>query len=280
VPGLALGAAAIVLAPGNAHAQSVRTLRYDTGLDVGVTAGAGALWIGSELLKAQLAPSTCRWCDPPGIDEGVRDALKWSTGSGTSTADTISNVLGFGLVPLSVVGLNALAASHDDAIKGAPVDALVVVEATVVAMGLNQLTKFIVGRERPFVHALAPDQKQTLPSQPSDNNVSFFSGHTTETFSLAVAAGTVAQMRGYRFAPLVWAVGGVLAFTTAYMRIAADKHYFTDVTVGMIVGSAIGFAVPYFFHSPAASDTGAAASPLTVGPLIASPGGVSIGGVW
>jgi membrane-associated phospholipid phosphatase len=41
-----------------------------------------------------------------------------------------------------------------------------------------------------------------------------------------------------------------MAALTGYLRIAADKHYFTDVLVGAIVGSAIGVAVPYFAHRP------------------------------
>ena len=67
-------------------------------------------------------------------------------------------------------------------------------------------------------------------------------------FSIAVSAGTVASMRGYRWAPLVWATGLTLGATTGYLRMAADRHYFTDVVTGAVVGSAVGFAVPYLLH--------------------------------
>jgi membrane-associated phospholipid phosphatase len=77
--------------------------------------------------------------------------------------------------------------------------------------------------ERPFVHVLPPAQKGRT-AQPDDNNLSFSSGHTTATFALAAAAGTVATMRGYRWAPLTWIVGGALALGTGYLRIAADRH--------------------------------------------------------
>lgn len=225
------------------------------------------------MLKGELAPEDCRWCNPPGIDASTRSALKWSD---TKTPGTISDVLGFGLAPLSILGVNALAASHERALENAPVDALVVLEATVLAMDLNQLTKFVVGRERPFVHALAPDRKES-GSQPSDSNLSFFSGHTTELFSLAVAAGTVAQMRRYRLAPVVWAVGGLLAVSTGYLRIAADKHYLTDVLVGMGVGSAVGFAVPYALHRPIAT-TGDTA--VRIVPFAGRATGLSVEVVW
>jgi membrane-associated phospholipid phosphatase len=238
-----------LLAVGPAAAQeqpNVHELRWDPALDVAVTAGAAALYISSELLKGDLAPLTCRWCAANSVDSGVRDALIWRD---TTAADTISNVTGFILVPLTTVGLNALAAGHDGALRNVPEDALLVAEAGALAADVTQLTKMLFGRERPFVHALAPEDKART-AQPSDNDLSFFSGHTSEAFALAAASGTIGTMRGYRWAPLAWGVGGALAATTAYLRIAADKHWLTDVVVGAIVGAGVGFAIPYVFHSP------------------------------
>ncbi len=116
----------------------------------------------------------------------------------------------------------------------------------------HQLAKFFFARERPFVHFLprAPDAVRALTTSPSDDNLSFFSGHTTLAFSLATSAGTIASMRGYRLAPLTWGVGLANAFTIGYLRIGADKHYFSDVTIGALVGTAIGVGIPLIFHSP------------------------------
>jgi membrane-associated phospholipid phosphatase len=226
-------------------------------VDVTVTAAGAALWVSSELLKVDLAPRTCRWCAVDGVDDRVRDALVWRN---PSSADVISNVTGFVLVPLAAVGLDALAAAHEGALHEVPEDALLVLEAGVVAANVTQLTKMLVGRERPFVHALAPEDKR-LTEQPADNDLSFFSGHTTEAFALAAASGTISTMRGYRWAPLVWGAGGAFAATTGYLRIAADKHWLTDVVVGMVVGAAIGFAVPYVFHSAVEDPTRTSTSP-------------------
>ena len=82
-----------------------------------------------------------------------------------------------------------------------------------------------------------------------DNNLSFYSGHTSEALALATASGTIGEMRGYRWAPLAWGVGGAFAAVTAYLRIAADKHWLTDVIAGAVVGVGMGFATPYSFHS-------------------------------
>src|SRR5271154_2244333 len=243
-PGVAGGFFVCCLAGAPAAAQTAvepHSLRWDPALDLTVTIGGGATWIISEIYKGELAPRHCRWCDVDSVDDSVRRALVWRD---TALADTLSNVTGFVLMPLSSIGLDALAAAHQRALGSVPEDALLIAETGVIAANVTQLTKLLVGRERPFVHALPPEQKSLTP-QPSDNNFSFFSGHTTEAFALATAAGTVCTMRGYRWAPPVWPVGGAVAATTAYLRIAADKHWLTDV----VVGAAIGFAVPYLFHS-------------------------------
>lgn len=81
-----------------------------------------------------------------------------------------------------------------------------------------------------------------------ERNLSFFSGHSSLAFSLAVSSGTVASLRGYRWAPLVWAVGLPVAAFTAYSRVAADAHYLSDVVVGSVMGALVGGGIPLLFH--------------------------------
>ena len=163
-----------------AHAQG-RDLRWDPALDLVVTGVGAALWVAGGILQPTLAPAACRWCDVDGLDVGVRRELLWRD---PAAANAWSNVTGFALAPLVVGGLDVLAAWHDDSLDRVGVDALLIVESVVIAADVNTLTKLLVGRERPFVHALAPEEKARTP-RPSDNNLSFFSGHTTETFALA-----------------------------------------------------------------------------------------------
>jgi hypothetical protein len=256
--------------------MQTRTLRWDPAVDVTVTVAGAAAFITSEILKADLAPSHCRWCSVDPVDARVREGLIWRR---TATADTISNVTGFVLVPLATLGLNAVAAAHDGAAGNIPEDALLVTEASVIAGDVDQLTKMLLGRERPFVHALPPDEKP-LTTQPSDNNLSFFSGHTTEAFALAAASGTIGTMRGYRWAPLAWGTGGAFAAMTAYLRMAADKHWLTDVLVGIVVGAGIGFAVPYLFHSAVADPPPASSSTASAlrAPMV--PAGTTMTFAW
>jgi membrane-associated phospholipid phosphatase len=238
------------LSCGRTGAQT-RQLRWNAALDVPLTLAGAAVWVATEAFRPALAPSTCRWCDVDGVDTGVRNGLAWRD---ASAADTASDVTGL-LALAAALGVDALAASHDGAIRRVPLDALLIAEAGVFAADLTQLTKLFVGRERPFVHALDAARKKETAS-PSNNNLSFFSGHTAEAFVVTVATGTVATMRGYRWAPLVWIVGGPFAATTGYLRIAADQHWLSDVLVGMVVGAGVGFAVPYVFHRPASAAGG------------------------
>ena len=44
---------------------------------------------------------------------------------------------------------------------------------------------------------------------------------------------------------MIWGAGLGLAVTTAYLRIAADRHYATDVLAGSAFGIAAGIAIPW-----------------------------------
>ena len=170
----------------------------------------------------------------------MRDALRWSD---PEAANLASNVWAYALMPAASIGLLALGAHAEDRTDEMAVNALLMAESVALAGATNQAFKFAVGRERPFVHALPPEQKP-LTANPADNNTSFYSSHTGFAFSLAVSAGTVASLRHYRWAPAVWAAGLVGAALVGYLRIAADKHYFTDVLTGAGAGAAFGVAVP------------------------------------
>ncbi|ABS28546.1 phosphatase PAP2 family protein [Anaeromyxobacter sp. Fw109-5] len=253
-------AASVAAAPLPAAAGPHHALRYDRAVDLPLTIGAGALWIGSELAKPYLAPEGCRWCDPPGLDRDARTRLVWSN---TVPARVTSDLLAFAVAPAAaLVPLAAAADTRDDAL----LDALFVIEAVAIAADVNQLVKFAVARERPFVHFgnyAEPDR----PADP-DDQLSFYSGHTSTAFSFAAAAGTVASLRGYRSAPWIWGVGMALASGVAYFRVAADRHYLTDVLTGAVIGTAVGVAAPRLLHPRERSGAGDAdAERVTFVPL-------------
>lgn len=252
-----------------AEATGDAALRYDLRIDLPLTAVAAILWVGSEGMKTTLAPEACRWCASNGLDAGVRDALLWAQ---PRRAHVLSNVLAFVAVPAAGFGLPALAGAREGGMRQVGVDALIIAEAVALSIDLNQLVKFSVGRERPFVHAL-PAADKPHAANPADNDLSFYSGHTNFAFAFAAAAGSVASMRRYRMAPVVWGIGLTLAAATGYLRIAADKHYFTDVMTGALLGTVTGAATPWLLHRPLVPGGGT----LALAPL---PGGAAAGLRW
>jgi membrane-associated phospholipid phosphatase len=277
-PTLILVALCVLSAGTDARADGVRELRYDARIDAAVTTVGGLWWITSEVMKADLVPEKCRWCyraeDGADLlnptDRGIRRRLLWKS---TDTAASFSSALGFVVEPAAMFGLTALSAANDRAIDRFPVDALLITEATVLAADLNQVAKFLFARERPFVHYLprAPDAVRALTDSPSDDNLSFFSGHTTLAFAVATSAGTINSLRNYRLAPVVWGAGMSMAVTVAYLRIAADKHYFSDVVTGAIVGSIVGVGVPLIFHSVVSSASTSPTPPSASGQALVAP---------
>lgn len=254
---LLLAMPAVARADSGDGAERVKRLGYDTRVDVAVSL-TGMLWLATaELLKADLVPEKCRWCYRRAngdsalnwMDRTVRANLIWQD---KVSAENLSSVLAFAFMPLAAVGAPAVAAGYDHQLQYAPVDALLVAEASILAADLNQLVKFIFVRERPYVHYLPhlPEGIQGLGDSPSDANLSFYSGHTNLAFAMASASGTVAFLRNYRLAPFVLGTQLAFAASVGYLRIAADRHYLSDVMVGAVLGSLIGTLVPLLFHGP------------------------------
>src|SRR6202171_48340 len=129
-------------------------------------AGAGLVaWVVPELLQEQLAPARCVVCDGDddrglpgtgsrgslnGVDAYFHDAMTgWLIPR--KTADTLSNIWSFALVPAGAFTA-ALLATGPHASPGAGYRAAVIVgESAVVSAALVQGVKFFVARKRPFV---------------------------------------------------------------------------------------------------------------------------------
>jgi membrane-associated phospholipid phosphatase len=248
-------------------------LRYDLWIDIPVTVGLGASAFVWSLVENDVFPRECLFCDgQPGhvnaVDDFFRTALRRSD---VTPAKTASDIMGYGVAPVAAVGLGALAAGVDKRLDEAPLDTLLVAEATATSLALTEGLKSVLRRERPYVHFETDEDAHRALTQASDTLVSFPSGHTSTTFALAASAGTVATMRGYRVAPLVWIAGGMIAVSTGYLRMAADRHYFTDVVAGAALGTAVGVGIPLLFHRPVAPDASALAKWMHTASISSEP---------
>lgn len=106
------------------------------------------------------------------------------------------------------------------------------------------VSKGRVKRVRPYVYNEEVPMEKKL-----DKNAlrSFYSGHTTNAFASAVFISTVYSRYnpGSPYKPVIWAGSLGLASLVGYLRFQAGKHFPTDILTGAVVGSAIGFLIPY-----------------------------------
>ena len=249
--------------PANAPAPKLTQLSYDWAVDGIVTGGLAVSTLTLLLLNDKLAPLDCKWCEPGSIDGDISRSVLWAN---PTAANTVSNVMQFA-IPVGVMGFGLIQAYRFDDPAAGWSDVLLITEATSLAMLANVIVKYTTGRSRPYVWQGNAD---LYPATVSDANVSFFGGHTTFVFAVVVSGSTLFFMQDMPGAPWVLGVGLAAASFTAYLRMAADKHYLSDTLVGAGVGSLIGWAVPYLFHRP--GKTG----PPQAGDLLPAPGGIAI----
>ena len=226
----------------SAHAESTDEIKIDWATDGGLTGSTGGLWITFELLKDNFAPDACIWCQTNAMDETITDGLSWST---PPYAARTADVTAFGVVPVLSFGALALSSGLEGRFGNFGADALLVAESLTVSSLVNQFVKFGVGRARPFT--IRGDAE--MYSDRADDNLSFYSGHTNLAFVLVVSAGTIAHLRNYDAEPYIWGIGIPIAAFVAYARIAAQKHYFSDVLIGAAIGSTIGFLIPWLHRN-------------------------------
>ena len=120
-------------------------------------------------------------------------------------------------------------------------------ESVFLSYGLKELAKNLVNRPRPYMYFEGAPEKDI---EEGDWNKSFFSGHTTLSFTGATFASYVFSKY---FPESKWKVPVIvgsytLATTTAILRMKSGNHFLSDVLVGAVVGSLSGFLVPYL-HS-------------------------------
>jgi hypothetical protein len=252
--------AALLLATTAARADApVLEPRYDLVTDGLVTGTSAAATLTLLLLQKQLAPTRCRWCDPPGFDADLSRSLRWhdpkaaARGSDALAIALAGGALGYGLL--------------DGYRRGDPEvgweNAFLVTEATSVAMLLDSGVKYAVGRQRPDAWRGRADAGPR-----SDRNLSFFSGHTTFAFALASSSSTLLLSQHAPHAGTYSVLAFGAAATVAYLRVAAEKHYPSDVLVGAGVGTLVGWAIPHFFHAPRPGGV----------QVLPAPGGIAV--VW
>jgi membrane-associated phospholipid phosphatase len=121
--------------------------------------------------------------------------------------------------------------------------AVMAVETSSWLYSLGTLTKATVLRPRPFLYGSAAPLDEQLKA---DARFSFFSMHTCFTAGASFFTAKILHdlHPDARWRKWVWAGAAALPLGIGAMRIAAGKHFPTDVLVGYAVGAGIGCLVP------------------------------------
>jgi membrane-associated phospholipid phosphatase len=113
---------------------------------------------------------------------------------------------------------------------------------------LSMTAKLAVRRPRPYTHSKDPRVQQFRRDVgPPDAYLSFFSGHSSASFSSATAGSILyssrTELKWSRYT--LWGLSHSVAGFTAQLRMCAGRHYRTDIWTGSLVGVGMGVLVPW-----------------------------------
>lgn len=212
---IALSATAIGVLP--LSGQSADPWEISIG-QVASVVGAMAVGLIPTIFSINDSLPTCAPCDPatlPGIDRWVVSTENAGWGDASSVA---------------ILGLAGGTWYELAELSNGNADVAASIEATAWTFGVNQLAKAIINRNRPVLYS-----EDAIEAQESVNSHrSMYSGHTSTSFALGTSYFlSMSHKEGLgRTWPLISAAA------IGAMRLAAAKHFPTDVVVGAVLGTA------------------------------------------
>lgn len=235
-----LATACFVGAP-DAHAQRDLDERQPTAWTVGHLVVSGAL-LGVAAGFQFLSPDDLQ----PNFRGGLwfeRDVDRNFSrlSAGVSDFTLAANIV----LPPVVLATAAPATSVENAL-------VIYTETNAATLALTLVTKFAVRRARPYVPNPDPETAKAERESGADRAFSFFSGHAAVSFASTTSGGYLLSALG---APeegraVYWASAMSLSAFTSHLRIRAGMHYPSDVVVGAVVGTGLGFLVPALHGVP------------------------------
>ena len=212
---------------------SAQPFQVDLAVDGPLTLATGAIWMGLYLGAHRQVDQID--AEPARLPRGIDSLASLTLHEGFARASDVLLYGSFG---------GAFVANIAEGWKDQPSGrALMVAEAFAINGVLTELVKYAVRRPRPYTY----DHREGI-----GDDLSFFSGHSsfvaaagfTTARSIDISGAASPQLRAGLY-------GGatVLALATAALRVAAGKHYPSDVLVGLAVGASVGFLVPELHRS-------------------------------
>ncbi|UCG87274.1 MAG: phosphatase PAP2 family protein [Gemmatimonadota bacterium] len=189
--------------------------RASVGQILSVGASGVFTLLGRSLPFHQLPPD-CAPCDPAGVPAFDRWAIHDHVGLYADMSDYL------------VLGL-ALGTWIDLAASEGTKAMLASMESAGWTMAVTELAKAFVGRKRPVMYTDrardAMNERESLRSMPS--------GHTSIAFALATSYIVSTRDRDNKLPAIL---AGATALSVGVLRVAAGRHFPSDVAVGAFVG--------------------------------------------
>jgi hypothetical protein len=142
-----------------------------------------------------------------------------------------------------------------DGRRALAVDATMYAESIAITAAFTEATKIGVRRPRPIDYANCRGSSAPPGGCTSDTDLqlSFFSGHASQTGAIAGTATYLAFVRSGWRSPRPWitlVTGTLLTAFVSYERVRSGEHFPTDVIMGSMAGAGIGVLVPHFHRRP------------------------------
>jgi membrane-associated phospholipid phosphatase len=126
-------------------------------------------------------------------------------------------------------------------------------EALLLAAGVTNVLKSVVGRSRPFVSGdTNPHDFKFGGGFGNDSRTSFPSGHATTAFALASAVASESRSKWPDKWWSAWLIGPALyggATVVGVSRLYHNKHWASDVGLGAAIGTFSGIKVVQYTHA-------------------------------
>ncbi|MBR1913161.1 MAG: phosphatase PAP2 family protein [Treponema sp.] len=121
------------------------------------------------------------------------------------------------------------------------------VESWLFTYGIKNMIKTTVQRTRPYMYTDTVD-KHSLDNH--DYTFSFPSGHSSDAFMGAAFLSYVfcQYYPDSKYKIPVIATSYAFALGTGLLRVASGNHFMTDVAGGAVLGTVIGFGIPFIHH--------------------------------
>jgi membrane-associated phospholipid phosphatase len=200
-----------------------------------LTTGLAGQVIGQYRLQtmAPARPDELRRSDLSPLD-------RWNAGTWNPAADAASNVAAVATGGLMIWADAWQGARGDQTWRPLLEDALVLAQAAAWNSAIDLNVRAARVHPRPFVYGTAAPESDRREGQAAG---SFYSGHASAAFLGAVYVSTVYPLRHPEFEHSGWLWAGSLtaAATASWLRVAAGKHFPSDVLAGAAMGSLVGF---------------------------------------